>query len=176
MQLRCHLYVVEADQIEPMKSDAALVLGKGILAGKPSCHLENSTESLEELLWDGSGESMEFFRGRGVLLGQESTDPRLLTPMDVQSLNERLRLLTETELFRRCQQLAIQAAGVEALQLLETSWEEETEEDNAEGLWSGDWTIDQAEEYEILAQEVEKLRSFIAETARQGWGVVITGS
>lgn len=176
MPIHCQLYAVEADQIEPMKFHPALVLGRGILAGLPSCHLKSSVETLQELLRDDGRDLIEpvgFLLSGGYRLcevGDVSTDSRLLAPQDVQAFDQQLQLLTEAELFRRFNRLAILAAGVDALHLLEPNWEDD---DEFEG---DDWTLDQAEEYETLAEDFEKLRAFIGEAARQNWGVVIAGN
>lgn len=179
MPVRCHFYAVEADQIEPMKSHPALVLGRAILAGLPSCHMENSVDALEELLRDGgrAGRDGVGYLGRREIQLVESTEAsphcRLLVPQDVKAFENALRYLNEAELFRRFNRMAILAAGVDAFELLEASWEKGNEREDVDALWCGDWTIDQAEEFESLAQDLEKLRPFIRETAHQGRGVVI---
>ncbi len=187
MGIDCHLFAVDAHQIEELKANPALVLGRGMLQRMPSCDLHKAWHAIHFLL---TGSADEAKLPEGFLLcggyeldeGDFETDPaRLLTPKETLAFHRVLEPFNDVELQKRFNHQAMVAADVYSIHgdngdsFDDEGWGDEDFDANydQEGLDVEDWTLDQADDFEFIAHYLDELRTFIAQAAANRRGVVI---
>jgi hypothetical protein len=187
MRIDCRIFAVREEDLEELKASPASVLGRSLLAGVALCDLKDMGPALR-LILSGPNENEPHPANCLTNGGTELTcpassgpPPRWLSLREVQALNTALKPLTEPELQRRFNYQNLVSAVLERIsaEMMGFSdppdWNDpdegrfpESEEDFVE-----DWTLEQADEFERIAQQIEDLKAFVWNAARQRQALVI---
>ena len=179
MRLDCRLFAVPKYEREELKVHPALVLGRSLLDGHGFCDLQDAGPAIRLILSDPDDHRVHLLMKAGEALDVPArTSPRLLSAREVRELNLALSALSDQELQRRFnhQKLVftvLERISAESIGSPDLAGFEEESFPESEEAFVENWTLDDAEEFEQIAEQVEKLQSFIRQTARQGQGIVI---
>ncbi len=179
MRLDCRVFAIAPEQWDELKSSPALVLGRLLLAGRAICDLPDSRSAVRLILSDPDDHrAHRLVKGGEILEDSSHISARLFSVAEVQELCRALLLLDERELARRFNHQALVSSVLERIssEIGETPDVSdfadiafpESEEDFVDV-----WTLEQADAFEHISEQVERLQNFIAEAARRGQCVVV---
>ncbi len=181
----CRLFAVDAAERGDLEANPAWVLGRSVLGGAAWCDLETCWQAIHRVLSFPPAvgdETASFLQTGGCVLEpvEPSLDPpRFFSPEEVKRFHQALTWLSDVELERRFR-MGPADEGIyrrlsEDRRAESDHWEYsvshiliELEDSDDE-----DWTLEEAEDFEFLAQHVESLRTFLSQAANRGQGVVI---
>lgn len=184
MSIASQLHVVDANQIAELKHQPALVLGRSLLAGLPICHLHSAARPIHWLLAGLNRETTGprgFLRGGGVVLNHSESGfsaARFLDRSDVRAFYEVLKPWNQAMLYRRFHQYLLATAGIESPRPVpagwpdSAGWDDHCDEDDTDPNLE-DWTLEQAEEFERVAESLQSLRRFVEGAVQAGRGIVL---
>lgn len=182
MSIASQLHVVDANQIAELKHQPALVLGRSLLAGLPICHLHGAARPIHWLLAGANRDATgprSFLRDGGVVLSRSESGlsaVRFLDRSDVRAFYEVLKPWNPALLYRRFHQYLLATAGIESPRPIQAGWpdsagwDDHGDEDDTD---PDDWTLEQAEEFERVAESLQSLRWFVEGAVQAGRGIVL---
>jgi hypothetical protein len=183
MSLDCRVFAIRQAERNELVSRPEWVLGRSLLAGDPICELRDAGRVIQVILAgteDELGETATFLLSGGTELPvarHAGSPPRLLDVSDVDHLDTQLNQLHAAELQRRFHRQIWVTGILERISAVSAPWESHDfrvdgctadEDDFAE-----EWTLDQADEYERIAQQLENLKAFVSQAVRQQQCLVI---
>ena len=179
MTMDCRLFAVPEDEVEGLKAKPAPVLGRLMLGGSPMCELANANRTISLLQSGGSGATDD--PGRILLTGGLDLDlprhiaarPRLLTFQELKRLNAALQRVPAFELQRRFNHQCLVSTVLEQVAAETSQGLHAYVFAESENPFEDDWTLDQAEEFERISQQVESLKAFVAQTTGRREGLLI---
>lgn len=187
MRTDCRVFAVREEEIEELRANPALVLGRGLFAGFAMRDWQDAGAAIELILSgrrDKANDPANLLLSGGAELDvplHAGMPPRLLACRDVQALHAALKALDEVELRRRFNRQSLISTVLERISAETVGCSADSDfEDWNEGRFPtseedfvDDWTLDQAEEFERIAQQVEDLRMFVAQAVRRRQALVI---
>ena len=171
------IHLALADEIRELIKSPALVLGRGVLAGRPMSALPKAWRSLRLLLSEPdpvTGDSFEAVYEEGTPLSEaQAPSARLFYPRHVKRLHRILSGWDQTRLYRRFQEQMMSSTVADSHWIGDDGWCDSIGwDDESDSLAPDDWTVEEAEEFECLADMLERLAQFVGKAASGGQGIV----